>query len=540
MLALTLGTAGNTIINFNQRYLFTQDNGQFYIDGTLKSSLSTTNTLATGVYPMYLFTNNNTGETQLRGQDVKLYGCKIYSAGSLVRDYIPVKDGNGVACLYDKVEEKFYYNSGTGTFTAGTEGTPVYKEVARKIKKGYVGVNSLIYTPVDYIESSGTQYIDTDIYPNANIHCIVDFQMNSIPTSSEIVAGAWEGSAGMLFGVHVANGLTNFEFAFGTSAWAGNTITADTNRHMLYMNDENGDGRLDNTVLASHSNVTSLTNTTYKIYLFRCNGSVTYYSKCKIYSCKIYDNDALVRDYIPVLDSNNVACLYEKVENKFYYNKGSGTFTAGTSGEAVYKDVAHLCFAPYIPIEYVSSGTGNEGITPFINTGVAPQDNICIEIKFQANVSARSMSYLSGVYQNGSGGQRIYVVGTSSSGFTCSCTSGDWYNFSSWNTNVNTIIYNDSSKRVLFNGTNKATVKTLGSANTNTLGLFSTNPAESSRFLGKVYYYKIYNRTTGNLILNYVPMKRGSDGVAGFYDTVSGNFITNQGTGNFIAGPEKT
>ncbi|MBO7631891.1 MAG: hypothetical protein J6S78_06135, partial [Lachnospiraceae bacterium] len=60
----------------------------------------------------------------------------------------------------------------------------------------------------------------------------------------------------------------NFQFEFGTSAWAGGTITADTNRHTLYMNDENGDGRLDNTMLASHSNVITLTDNNYTMYLF--------------------------------------------------------------------------------------------------------------------------------------------------------------------------------------------------------------------------------------------------------------------------------
>ena len=114
---LILGEAGNVTINFSQRYLFTQDNGQFYIDGVLKSSISTTNTLAVGVYPMYLFTSNNNGTPQMRGQNVKLYGCKIYSGGSLVRDFVPVlKNITSEFGLYDNVSETFFANSGTNDF----------------------------------------------------------------------------------------------------------------------------------------------------------------------------------------------------------------------------------------------------------------------------------------------------------------------------------------------------------------------------------------------------------------------------------------
>lgn len=53
----------------------------------------------------------------------KLYGSKIwdYSTGVLIKDFIPVKDFNGIVCLYDKVNEQYFYNSGTGTFIAGPE-----------------------------------------------------------------------------------------------------------------------------------------------------------------------------------------------------------------------------------------------------------------------------------------------------------------------------------------------------------------------------------------------------------------------------------
>ena len=42
---------------------------------------------------------------------------------------------------------------------------------------------------------------------------------------------------------------------------------------------------------------------------------------------RIYDNDALVKDYRPALDDNGVACFYEEVDGVYEYPY-NGTFTA--------------------------------------------------------------------------------------------------------------------------------------------------------------------------------------------------------------------
>ena len=49
----------------------------------------------------------------------------------------------------------------------------------------------------------------------------------------------------------------------------------------------------------------------------------------RIYSCKIYDDGVLVLDMIPVRDTSNIPCMYDKVQGRFYYNGGTGEFIAG-------------------------------------------------------------------------------------------------------------------------------------------------------------------------------------------------------------------
>ena len=47
------------------------------------------------------------------------------------------------------------------------------------------------------------------------------------------------------------------------------------------------------------------------------------------YNFRLYDNDVKIMDLIPVKDSNNIVCLYDKVSKTFFYNQGTGNFTAG-------------------------------------------------------------------------------------------------------------------------------------------------------------------------------------------------------------------
>ena len=50
-----------------------------------------------------------------------------------------------------------------------------------------------------------------------------------------------------------------------------------------------------------------------------------------IKSCKIWDNNALIRDYIPVIrNSDNKPGMYDRVTKTFFTNQGTGEFTYET------------------------------------------------------------------------------------------------------------------------------------------------------------------------------------------------------------------
>ena len=59
------------------------------------------------------------------------------------------------------------------------------------------------------------------------------------------------------------------------------------------------------------------------LHLFRSNTKET--DGAYVYYFKVYDNDTLVRDFVPALNSNNQAGLYDKVTKQFYLPIGTGT-----------------------------------------------------------------------------------------------------------------------------------------------------------------------------------------------------------------------
>ena len=66
---------------------------------------------------IYLFNISQGGTAENRFGKFKLYYCKIWQGDTLVRDFVPVLDTEGKACLYDNVSKEYFYNSGSGEFS---------------------------------------------------------------------------------------------------------------------------------------------------------------------------------------------------------------------------------------------------------------------------------------------------------------------------------------------------------------------------------------------------------------------------------------
>lgn len=199
------------------------------------------------------------------------------------------------------------------------------------IKYGYTftGWETLPFTPIEYLESTGTQCVILDYYANPNTKIYADYQLTRTE-SNQTIFGTRIFGGEMCF-CAMASGAGVFgECSFdnnGSSLHNSNT-RIDTKRHQLLISGKNNVEYWTDVLFTSSNEYKATKTANYKMSIF-ADSACSNKSYMKLYSAKIYDNDVLVRDFIPVLDEDGVPCMYDLVEGKVYYNAGTGQFIAG-------------------------------------------------------------------------------------------------------------------------------------------------------------------------------------------------------------------
>ena len=186
------------------------------------------------------------------------------------------------------------------------------------------------YTQVDYIESSGEQYIDTGVNPTNTTNIETKVKISDITQNRNYVCGCYSANTFNRFQISFVGDITNYNFMWCRGTQVTRTLlTLDVNN--IYEIKTNGD----NLTINNQQVIASGTFDTHSksIYLFgnNSNGTVNVLANGeKMYYFKIYDNNVLVRDFIPCYrNSDNEVGLYDLVNDIFYTNQGTGVFTYG-------------------------------------------------------------------------------------------------------------------------------------------------------------------------------------------------------------------
>ena len=201
------------------------------------------------------------------------------------------------------------------------------------------------FTRIEYLESTGTQWIDTKYIPLISTNFDIGYMYtNGVGTiSGQVLFGSRKESSdypGFLLSsynisysevlnsnsvprngyVRLGYGVSQATYSLTQNASVFNTLKCDSYGYVFL----NGN-RVYNTPLTRN------TPPDISLYMFalHTNQGITDYAKGRIYHLKLYDNDTLVHDFIPVLDSQNIPCMYDKVSKTFFYNQGTGDFIAG-------------------------------------------------------------------------------------------------------------------------------------------------------------------------------------------------------------------
>lgn len=267
-----------------------------------------TETVFSNQYPIALFGINSAGTVDSRRVSARLYSCSIRT-GTDKRDYIPCRAPDGSVGLYDLVDGQFYGNVGTGAFLAG----PVVVDLPEG------------YTELQYIESTGTQRINTGIKPDGNTRATVDIQISDAQTTE-----------GHLFSV---TGNKYFVVSFNPqlTAWwrtrhGSSVLTsfpASANTRGRCIVDKNQNITTVNEEIVTLPEADFSLNYNMNLFCRNARGQFNAFLSAKLYSCQIYQAGELVRNFVPCLSPTGDVGLYDLCENKFYGNSGTGVFIGG-------------------------------------------------------------------------------------------------------------------------------------------------------------------------------------------------------------------
>lgn len=380
------------------------------------------------------------------------------------------------------------------------------------------------YTRLECIESTGTQYIDTGFKPNQDTRLVMDVQPVSEnaslaaneffgarnSTSSKAFAVQWN-TTNNQFQHFYNNGYTNLSFG----DFAIRQII-DVNKNTLSING------------VTNTRTYGSFQCDYSMYLCCLNnaGVASFFANIRVYSCKIYDNDVLIRDYIPVLDSNDVPCLYDKVGRKLYYNSGAGTFDY------------------YIPVELPTGYTQVSYIqssgTQYIDTGFSAPNGFVAEFGM-AVTDTSNIFYVVGSHNLNSPYGRNYIACKSNTAWELGL--GDSYPTYADDIPTNSMVRAkcstvEGNSYLEVDGTRTTSSTDNSGRSAYNVWLFA-NQYDARRgvySVGRLYSMKIYDVNL-NLVRDMIPCTNAS-GTAGLYDRVNDVFYENAGTGEFIAGPE--
>ena len=280
---------------------------------------------------------------------IRLCYLDLYDNGTLVRNFIPCyRKSDGVIGLYDLcgsicplTSTPFYINSGTGAFTKGANKTELVKcDIAT-----YDAQNNVIercniwhdlpreFQRVEYIESHGTEYVDTGIKMQSGYKWEVEMAFTGFTNTFQQIGAIQQIGPDYRrthCGYAKVDAYDNLIYYPNSESENAVMIAKDTSFHKFATEISSGYFKIsiDNVT----ANKTFFAYPNLSLYLFARNfgGSPTSWCTCRIKSSIITNGNSVIQNLVPCYrKSDNVIGLYDTINDKFYTNQGTGTFGKG-------------------------------------------------------------------------------------------------------------------------------------------------------------------------------------------------------------------
>lgn len=189
------------------------------------------------------------------------------------------------------------------------------------------------YTAVDYLQSSGTQWIEMGVAPNQNTKAVLKIKINVFTDEgASLIGSRTDVNPNNQFTTYL-DGYKGTKFLFRMDgqtkaiSWTG--LTTDKIYIVTLSGTEMKAELEDGTAVFSKTFSVSDFTSAVTMALFRTKGVGGTYFQGRIYGCKHYSGDELIQDFVPCLDTEGVPCMFDLVSQKSFYNKGTGSFTWG-------------------------------------------------------------------------------------------------------------------------------------------------------------------------------------------------------------------
>lgn len=463
---------------------------------------------------IYLFGTNMGGEKIHQTLLGRIDTFLISEGDQIVRQFVPCLDADGILCMYELYTGTVHYNQGSGQFSYPRE----YTNAPINLPAGY--------TKCVYLQSDGTQWINTQVVPDNETGLY--FRALHLSYGNLVPFGVEQNGYGIYPPRYEGK---NLRYKWGnTPIKMMDWDKADDLIFSSYLNFYNSKNvKFNSADTDAISIIDSQTGTfTIPICLFSWNYNGSYNATTgkwggRIYRAQITQGDALIRDFVPCLDADNRPCMYDLISQEAYYNQSGGT-------EFSYC-VEHELPSDFVKLKYLED-TG----TQYINIGIIPTNETGLYVDANQTKHVNAHTIGSGCDENNTGfGVPRFMRGTAnSSGFMWKGWNsyGDIGNGARFEGYLN--FFNDRKANLKTAGTTERinNLGELGFTPTVSLYMFRTNYASHGNWNGRIYRAKI---TQGSeLIRDFVPAYDTRRDKPCMYDLINNVAYYNNGTGEFL------
>lgn len=530
------GTSQGTVSALNKAHIS-------YDYSTTKMTVDNTTPLTKVLnsQPKYLFQYGNNGLYA----KAKLFDFLEKKNGQVVMHLIPCyRKSDNVIGMYDIINNVFYTNKGSGTFTKGEN---VNETIPFK-----VSLVPNIYQELDYIESVGGQGIIVNYKPVSTDKIQSTFAMTKLNVTSCLWCARGSTTA--------TNSLTSFYISnsgvrcdYGTNATMTNIGTLVVNtKHTLLM--DGNKWYLDGTLKTSMTAQTFTAGGKIRLFSSYTNGEgsgLGNYSYIKLYEFKVWNKDNELQVHlIPCMrKSDSVVGLYDIVSGTFYPNIGSGSFTKGSNINkfirmspriAGYRGYPGFDIINYKKVENLANSNGAQ----YLEIPFMPDCSKGFKFEFGFIPTATSKRYaLMSNYNQGSYQLSLEINASNKLRLWLNTGNLDKASSNSFNVNqlnIGIFEFKNNTYKITLNGTETSGSYTCSyKSTTETMYAFLDKAKRTSTFPTPIKFTYIKIWEADKLVFNLVPCKTKTGNTYGMYDIINKVFYSNLGTGSFTIGNEE-